>query len=271
MSTTHLLASDMDGTALPSRDDAAGHRAAKALARALHASPSTTFACVTGRSLALALEALNRYPLPRPRYIAGDVGTTVHEYREGAWSENPDYAGQMQRAMGGVRAADLAHLADDLTGLSLQEPEKQARWKCSFYVDAQCSHQKVCDEVRRVLRGKGAQVQLVYSRDLTDGTGLIDLLPSGVTKDTAVRFLRRRLGVADENLVYAGDSGNDLAAFLGGWCAVVVANTPDDVRAALDTAVRENRIRPERIYYAARPCTEGVIEGARHFGVLEAC
>jgi hydroxymethylpyrimidine pyrophosphatase-like HAD family hydrolase len=88
-----------------------------------------------------------------------------------------------------------------------------------------------------------------------------------VAKHTALDFLRQHYSVALGSLLFAGDSGNDLAALVSGCAAILVANAPERVRRQV---VEQSGGHPEsqRIYLAEAPDILGVVEGCRHFGLL---
>jgi hydroxymethylpyrimidine pyrophosphatase-like HAD family hydrolase len=171
--------------------------------------------------------------------------------------------------MGGHTAQDVAGLVDAFDELSPQEEEKQSEFKRSYYVAAGADLRGLVRRVKRRLGAAGISANLVHSVDPKSKVGLLDVLPRNVAKDFALVYLRRKLKLSSSHLVYAGDSGNDLLAFASGVNAVVVANTPPAVREVLHSLARKKGFS-DRIYFARRPCVEGVIEGCLHFGVFRA-
>jgi HAD superfamily hydrolase (TIGR01484 family) len=231
-----------------------------------------TLAYVTGRHLSFALEGIAGAGLPGPDLLACDVGTSLYRPDEGAWSPDPqpwspdpDYRALMREAMGGVDALEIRRALADAADLILQEDEKQAEFKASWYAPAPPRLSDVAEALRARLRSV-APVELVVSVDPSKGRGLVDVLPSGGAKDRALGFMRAELGVAPDATLYAGDSGNDRAALLSGVLAVLVGNAP---RTLADELRREARGRGlgERLYLATAPFAHGVLEGCEHFGV----
>jgi len=260
----HLLASDLDGTLIPRNDGPEARRAVAAFRRALEGrGPDRILAYVTGRHLALALEGVAAAGLPLPDCFACDVGTSVL-WREGeGWSADPDFEAEMRRAMGGADADD-ARRALAGTRLELQEAAKQAPFKASFYLPWE-ERARMEDEARRRLADAGVGGSLVWSRDVLDGRGLLDVLPEGGAKDRAVRHLAARLTIPHERVAFAGDSGNDRAALLGGWGAVLVGNAPEALKEEI-RAEAERRGLEDRVYVARAPCAAGVLEGFEALG-----
>ena len=93
------------------------------------------------------------------------------------------------------------------------------------------------------------------------------MLPTGIAKDRAVRYLDDASGVQEKNLVYYGDSRNDRAAMLAGYRTIVVDNADYAPKADLACGPAASCIR-ERIDFAEYPYARGVLEGLRHFGLL---
>ena len=83
----------------------------------------------------------------------------------------------------------------------------------------------------------------------------------------AVRYLHDTLGLDQDRLVYAGDSGNDRAAMLSGFNVIVVANALDTLKATIREQA-ETLGLDHRIYFAKTPYAHGVLEGCRRFGIL---
>jgi HAD superfamily hydrolase (TIGR01484 family) len=259
-----LLASDLDGTLIPAAGSPPSGSPAFRIAMA--ATPGCVLAYVTGRHLALALAGIRESALPVPSFLVGDVGTSVHEHRDGAWALDEGYRARMREAMGGGRAEDLAPRLDGL-GLRLQEPERQAEFKRSYTFGPGRSEAEVETLVRERL--EGLPVRSVLSREPTSGLGLLDLLPAGVAKDTAVRHLRDRLRLTDDRVLFAGDSGNDRDALLGGWRAVLVGNAPAGLREELAAEAERRGLGP-RLHMASASLADGVLEACERFGLLEA-
>lgn len=93
---------------------------------------------------------------------------------------------------------------------------------------------------------------------LVSGDKYLDVLPAGVNKGSTLSALLDWLDVAQERVVTAGDSLNDLAMFETGLPGVMVGNAEPALVEALPTLRRTYRAR-------AHGCA-GIVEGLRHFG-----
>ena len=262
-----LLASDMDGTVTPLDQVPEREAEIRAFSEAVGAAPGLALAYVTGRSLPLALKGMEEFRLPPPDFLAADVGTRVYRRSRSGYSPDPDYDASMARGTGGVELAEVCRALEAVPGLSLQPDWGQGRFKRSFFVDPGMSEEELLERAGEVLAGEGARTYLVASHDPVRDVGLLDVLPRGIAKDVAVRFLQERTRRPPERIAYAGDSGNDWAAFLAGYCGIVVGNAPR----ALKDRLREARSGSHgrlRIFFAEAPFAGGVLEGLSHYGVV---
>jgi hydroxymethylpyrimidine pyrophosphatase-like HAD family hydrolase len=114
---------------------------------------------------------------------------------------------------------------------------------------------------------------IVYSFDSQSGKGLLDFLPQSATKQTALEYVAARLGAAKADVVFCGDSGNDIFPLTAGFSGVLVRNADDQLVANVKQATEANP--GLRVYFARGGFkglngfyTSGVIEGAYHYGVF---
>ena len=264
--TRYLLASDLDGTLIPLETDAQRLREVGELVDAIEASGNILLAYVTGRHLSLAQGGIAEVGLPSPDWFVCDVGTSVYRRTNRTYEADGEYRRAMRAAFGGLSGDDVRAAIGAVEGLDLQEEEKQAEFKVSYYTRGR--PEPFVETVQSRLDAADANVSLVPSHDPVSGRGLLDVLPAGIAKDYALRYLHGHSGVQEQHLVYAGDSGNDRAAMLAGYRAIVVGNADqvlkDDLRVEATAQGLTNRI-----YFAEHPYARGVLEGLRHFGFLE--
>lgn len=264
----HLLASDLDGTIIPLEWSDSRREEIEELARAMAARTDLKIAYVTGRHLALALDGIRLYGLPRPDALVCDVGTTVY-YPDGedSYATDSAYAARMRGALGDISGIDLQRALAGVDDLTLQEEEKQGAFKVSFYFPVGAPREQLVTTVHQRLDRLGARVKIVDSLEPDAGRGLLDLLPQGISKDYAVAYLRERFAIPPDGVLYAGDSGNDMDALLSGFNAVLVGNAPSALTQHLRAAADEAGLQ-DHLYFAEASYARGVLEGARHFGVL---
>lgn len=265
-----LLCSDLDRTLLPNGRAAESPRARPLLHR-LARRPEVILAYVSGRHRELIQEAIDRYALPLPDMAIGDVGTTMYEISDGRWKPRQDWEQEIGGDWQGRSREALAEQLADLKALSLQESSKQNRHKLSYYVDLSADAATLVRTVRRRLEAEGLRVSVIWSVDEPNDIGLLDVLPRRATKLHAVRFLAGRTGVSPERVVYAGDSGNDMAVLTSEIRSVLVRNASDSVcrQAERDSLQAGHR---DRLYLARGGFmgmngnyAAGVLEGLTHF------
>lgn len=270
MSERLLLCSDLDRTLLPNGLQPESPQA-RPLLRRLAAHPGMTLAYVSGRHLALIEQAIAEYDLPRPQFAVGDVGTSIYRAVGGEWRLWTQWSQHIAADWPGHSADDLARLFADIESIALQEPEKQGRFKLSYYAAPALDHAALLADMQRRLQARGLRAGLVWSVDETTATGLLDVLPASATKLGAVRFLMAELGVDETHTLFAGDSGNDLPVLTSGIPAVLVANAIPEVRGEAEWAAQEAG-HADRLYVARGGFlgmngnyAAGVLEGLAHF------
>lgn len=266
MATTNprrLLACDLDGTLFPSTPDPS-HAEARVRFDALRAAnPGLVLSYVTGRHLASAMEALTRWSLPRPDALSCDVGTTVYLSDPDApdlWRRDETYAARMRASMAGLDVETVRMRLADLSDLTLQSPERQGEFKVSYELPHGADGDAAEAAARARLDEFGVVFSVIRSTGVYEDTDLLDVLPPGASKTTALAHIAEGAGVPLGQTLYAGDSRNDLAPLLAAGGGIV----PADARPALLDALRD---APPTIYRAGRPHLHGVVEGALHFGL----
>ncbi len=262
----YLLASDMDGTVIPLDDQSERGREIALFSDALNEQPELALAYVTGRDLQRVLKGIEQWKLPEPDWLICDVGTSLYHPGDddGEWVLDADYRSEMATCFGGHTARDVATVLEDFPE---QDASRQTEFKRSYVFPLEDEPEKQLPEIRSKLQVAGISAELVYSVDVYSGEAFLDVLPAGVAKDYAVHFLRNQLQLEVDQIVYAGDSGNDEHAFKSGIKGIVVANADAQLIAELKQW-SDDDIKRDRLFYATRPFIAGVHEGCRHFGVL---
>ncbi len=262
-----LLASDMDGTVIPMEVSPEREREIAVFRAAIEGSADLTLAYVTGRDLPLALKGIGQHRLPSPDILVCDVGTSVYHATPSGYEKDQEYVREMEKARGGLDVREVRHEVAHIPELILQADDRQTESKLSYYLADGIDHQPVVESVTEILEAMGGTLQAVYSVGAPHGRGLLDLLPAGVAKDFAIRYLHDHAGVDSDGLVYAGDSGNDLSAMLTGYKVIVVGNATPGLREELLERGGAMGIL-DRLYFAEDYYAAGVMEGCRHFGVF---
>ena len=169
-----------------------------------------------------------------PDAIIGGVGTQISSLQ----SPVVDWCRPSRREWCADRIRTL------LSALQLQPEKFQTEYKVSFFL-----HHASTRELQRVahrLAQQGIHADLIYSsqRDL-------DVVPSGINKGAAARYLARRWCVSQRHVIVCGDSGNDRSLFAPPFRGVVVANAHEELRQLIG----------EHVYLATGKHAAGVLEG----------
>jgi HAD superfamily hydrolase (TIGR01484 family) len=224
-----LICSDLDRTIIPNGYQEESVRARPVL-RQLAENPSIYLAYVSGRDKKLILDAIDEFYLPVPDYAIGDVGTTLYRVTDGRWLLSDDWSDEIGEDWRGFGWEKLAAFLENMEAIRLQEPEKQSRYKLSFYTDQDIDHQQLTKKIRVILANEGVRASVIWSVDEISANGLLDIVPALANKLHAIRFLMQQEQFPAERTVFAGDSGNDLDVLTSGLQAILVKNATDEVR-----------------------------------------
>ena len=265
-----LLCTDLDRTLLPNGPQPESPGARMLFAR-LAERPEVNLVYVTGRHRKLVEKAISLYRLPFPDFVITDVGTKLWHVDGGIWRVQDDWESEIAADWGDLTHKDLVGMFRDIRNLRLQETAKQNTHKLSYYVPLHANRDVLLDDMRQRLEAKGVRASLIWSVDEPAGIGLLDVLPACATKLHAIEFLARRLGFEQREIVYAGDSGNDLPVLASGIPSVLVANAAADVRSVAEEAARAAGWA-DRLYCAHGGLLDmnghysaGILEGVVHY------
>jgi sucrose-6F-phosphate phosphohydrolase len=186
--------------------------------------------------------------LPAPDFYIGGVGTQIYDARTERFLE--DFHLFLSE---GWDLAKIEAVIAGVPGIRRQPDEFQHRFKSSWFLERATPEQ--LSDLRQRLAVAGLNVSAVYSsqRDL-------DLLPPRATKAGALQWLCIRLRVSLDEVLVAGDTGNDADMFrLPGVRGIIVENAqPELFEATVDIPV----------YTARAVLADGVLDGLLHYGVI---
>jgi HAD superfamily hydrolase (TIGR01484 family) len=222
---------------------------------------------VTGRHYQSVREAIRSYHLPTPEWIICDVGSSIMRRIDQGYQIFSDYSAHLDSITQGCPPSSIASELSAIGSVRLQEPEKQTVNKLSFYCDAVLMDQAV-DEIRQFLTTSRFPHSVVSSLDPFSGEGLLDVMPAGVDKAFALHWWSTWLGIDKNQIIFAGDSGNDYAALTSSFRGILVGNAePQLAKRVTEHHRRYGSI--DRIYLASGRFTAGVVEGCRHYRIIE--
>ena len=231
-----VLATDLDGTFL-----GGSPAQRRALYDHLAGRDDAMVIFVTGRDVDFIAELIAQPGMVRPRYIVGDVGTSVFDgetLEPVVELETPiaeQWRGANERVMG---------LLDNEPGLRLQDTP--FRHRVSYdYDPAVLSPRTV------------AKVEALGFDCLLSANRFLDVLPRGISKGPTLTRLVEALGLQREAVLVAGDTMNDLSLFQTGFNGVAVGNSEQRLRAAVQ--------RLPNVYCSRLPGAAGIADALVHF------
>jgi sucrose-phosphate synthase len=238
-----LLVCDIDNTLIGDREalaeflswlDAHRHRVA--------------FGVATGRVLERTLSILEEWNIPRPDVLITAVGSEIYYggqdlVRDLSWRRTIDYRWD---------TLSLRECLADVPGIRLQPARDQREFKLSFFVDRFAW--PGTREIRKRIKEYGLAASVIYSHH-----EFLDLLPVRASKGRAIQYLARRWGFEMDEVLVAGDSGNDADMLRSGALGVVVKNHSSELRYLRGR---------DRICFTDWPYAHGILEGIDRHGFL---
>ncbi len=240
-----LFSTDLDGTLLGNPEATQRFKSAW-----LSLNPDTRPLLVynTGRLVDDMRRFVDNGTLPPSDYYIGGVGTQIFDARAGKMMD--DWRAHLAE---GWNRARVEQVISGFANARPQPAEFQHEFKASWFLER--ASPGTIRELRRRFAEAGLKVQIVYSssRDL-------DVLPHHSTKGGALRWLCERLGVSLDNVIVAGDTGNDASMFrLPGVRGIIVENAlPELFEATVDIPT----------YSSHHIIADGVLDGLCHYGVV---
>lgn len=233
-----IIATDLDGTFLAGDPD---NR--QRLYQLISAHPGIQLIFVTGRGLEVVVPLLSDPAIPQPDYIICDVGASVFCGRtlQAVYPLQSD----IEASWPGEQV--VLQQVEGIAGLERQDVPQQRR--CSFF----CEPAAVTDALHAAAEAIGC--------DLLFSAGMyLDFLPRGVNKGSTLRRLVEHLGVAESEVLVAGDTLNDLSMYQQGFMGVCVGESEQGL---LDATADRAKVLQARLSGCG-----GILEAIAHFGFL---
>ena len=206
------------------------------------------FGVTTGRGLKSALKLIDELGLPRPDVLDTSCGTELH-YGEKLTSDR-----SWRKQIAHQWMPDkIREVLDHQDGFFPQSDGEQSDFKISYKLDAAIAPKLA--QIKRIIREAGLRAKVVLSLGM-----YLDVIPVRGGSDLSLRHLLYKWGFTPEQLLVAGDSGNDEGMLKGRTLGVVVANYSPEL---------EKLRKLPRIYFAQTAHAEGIIEGINYYNFLD--
>jgi len=237
----------------------------------------------TGRNLELFKEAEKEYGIRKPDYFIGSVGTEVYKNQKNFFTRKnklvayPEWNNYVKDKHPNWDRELIVQDIDEILNeeeFYLQEESVQNENKISYYLRDEKKSDNIIQAISEYINQKQIRAEVVYSFDPHKNLGLVDVLPKDATKLGSLEFLIEKLGESPENVVYCGDSGNDLLPLTSGIKSVLVKNARADVKEKAMQIVEQKGVS-DKLYIAKGGdrlngnYSSGVIEGLEYFGFLK--
>jgi len=270
----------LDRTLIPNGEQAESPRA-KELFERLVGRDEVTLAYVTGRHRGLIEQAIHEYDLPLPDFAIGDVGTTIYQVSASGspsglpsglpsgWTSSSDWQEYLSAIWPLANTELLKGQLQTFHELTLQEAEKQNRFKLSYYVQFDLDSMRLT-QLKSAVQERTAQygldANLIWSVDQENRVGLLDILPVKANKLKAIEYLMQRQNFQIQDTLFAGDSGNDMDVFRSNIPSVLVANAePEIKRWALGRDIENLYVASGNLFELNGNYRAGILEGACHY------
>ncbi|WP_159950737.1 HAD-IIB family hydrolase [Polaribacter septentrionalilitoris] len=203
----------------------------------------------TGRLKDDVLSLIDRGILPKPDYIISGVGTHIYDYN------NKTLVKEFNDVLD--EGWDLKSVEDIITSVNHPVSEQPSRFQHSykrsyFFHDAT---EELITDIEESFVEAGMEVNVIYS-----GNKFLDILPKFANKGNALQWLLKRLKIKTNQVLVAGDSGNDSAMFdLKDVLGIVVANAHEELYAYT---------KHKKVYHSEREKGDGIVEGLVYYDIL---
>ncbi len=266
-----ILATDLDRTLLPNGDEPYDGTLPEFFDMVRHY--KFTLVYVSGRNLSMLEDAEREYGIELPDYFIGEVGTVVYQKVNERLVLHEQWGTYIKKMNPTWNRERIVESLADILELDPQEDEKQNPYKISFYIHETNREDEILSRVKNACK-EFANLEIVYSTDpLLNGVGLLDVLPKAATKLSALEFVRNTCNVPVQDVVYCGDSGNDILPLTSGYRGILVRNAHPNIVNEVCSFHKANGSE-KNIYHAIGTeyhngnYSSGIIEGLEHYGVV---
>ncbi|CAH8291047.1 sucrose-6F-phosphate phosphohydrolase [Mariniflexile fucanivorans] len=203
----------------------------------------------TGRLIDDTLNLIEKGILPKPDYIISGVGTHIYDYK------NQQVLKEFNDVLDD--GWDLKAVEDVILNTSHSISEQPSKFQHS-YKRSYFFHDATLDLIESIEQDfvkANMHINVVYS-----GNKFLDILPKWANKGNALQWLLNKLELTTNDVLVAGDSGNDSAMFdLNDINGIVVANAHEEL-------YKFTKYR--KVYHAEGENGDGTIEGLVYYGIL---
>lgn len=243
LAADQLLVCDIDNTLIGDPESLR-----KLIQRIEQSDRKICLAVATGRHIKSTIKVLQEWDVPIPDLLITSVGSEIY-YNQGktqdmVWKRYIDH----QWNPTGIKEA-MRHL----TALRPQVKDCQRDHKVSYNVTDPDKLPKI-SKIVSYLRKLDLHANIIYSHQ-----AYLDVLPVRASKGMAIRYIALKWGLSPDDILVAGDSGNDSEMLCGSSYAVVVGNHSLELEKLRDSY---------RVYFADGNYACGILEALDYYNFL---
>ena len=206
------------------------------------------FGIATGRRYEVVIELMKDPGIPAPEVLITSVGTEIYYGKnltlDRSWKKHINFRWE---------PAKIKQTLGTLEGLHYQEGSEQSKFKVSYEIDSQIAPKLAV--IKRLLRENGIRAKCILSHDT-----YLDIIPTRAGSGLSIRHMAYKWGFPLENILVAGDSGNDADMLAGNTLGVVVGNYSKEL---------EKLRKYPRVYFADAQHAAGIVEGIHYYNFLD--
>ena len=206
------------------------------------------FGIATGRCYDDVIQLISDYNMPNPDVLVTSTGTEIRYGKnltlDTSWKKHIHHRWEPGR---------IRKLMKTIEGVFEQEEKEQSSFKISYKVDFSVAPK--LSAIRKFLRKKGIRAKVVLSLNM-----FLDIIPVRAGSGICIRHLAFKWGFPLENILVAGDSGNDKGMLAGNTLGVVVGNYSVEL---------EKLRKYPRVYFAKAHHAAGIMEGIEYYNFLD--
>jgi len=211
-------------------------------------SPDIGFAVATGRTVDSTINVLKEYNVLLPIVIISSVGSEIYYDYKDELVYSKGWKAHIKHQWNRKKIVDLLM---PVKFLQYQEEETQREFKISYNM---IDNPENLGKIKEILLKNKIKANIIYSHGQ-----FLDILPYRASKGKAIRYLSYRWNIPYENILVAGDSGNDREMLKGELLGVVVGNYSQELDSLRGS---------ERVYFAKRNYAGGIIDGINYYKFL---
>ncbi|MGB0743638.1 MAG: HAD-IIB family hydrolase [Opitutales bacterium] len=206
------------------------------------------FGIATGRRYEVVMQLMEEKGIPTPEVLITSVGTEIYYGKnftlDTSWKKHINYRWEPEK---------IRQVLESVEGLFYQKGSEQSKFKISYEVDFSIAPK--LSSIKRMLREHGLRAKCVLSHRM-----FLDIIPSRAGSGLTIRHIAYKWGFPLENILVAGDSGNDEDMLAGNTLGVVVGNYSQEL---------ERLRKYPRVYFAEAHHAAGIVEGVEYYNFLD--